>query len=148
MQRYRNFILTFAGLVVATGSITTLCIRETTHLNAAESKTQSQAQSPKTIDFARDVRPILSDRCFFCHGPDKAKQKAKLRLDTRAGAFAKTRLGDTPNIITPGKPLQSELYLRLTAEFEDELMPPTESKITMSKKQIETIRLWIEQGAT
>ena len=63
---------------------------------------------PKTIDFNRDVRPILADNCYKCHGPDKNKRKAGLRLDTREGILSKTE----PTIVVPGKPENSELYRR------------------------------------
>src|SRR5689334_13358206 len=82
------------------------------------------AQGPRTdtpIEFNRDIRPILSDACYHCHGPDKAKRKADLRFDTQEGAFAK--LGDGFAIVA-GKPNESELYRRITAKEERERMPP------------------------
>jgi len=73
-----------------------------------------------TIRFNRDIRPILSDNCYSCHGPDKDKRKAKLRLDTHEGLFSalKERLP-----IAPGKPSGSEIYRRITSQDPDELMP-------------------------
>ena len=68
------------------------------------------------IDFNRDVRPILSDNCFACHGFDASSRKAKLRLDTREGA--------TAEVIVPGKPDQSELIARIRSSDPDEMMPP------------------------
>lgn len=109
--------------------------------------TNANAQDVQTVDFIRDIKPILSDRCYTCHGPDQAKRKAKLRLDTRVGSFGKTRLGEASHIVTPGSPEKSELYLRLITEFEDEVMPPAKTKLTMSKAETDLIRRWIEQGA-
>lgn len=107
----------------------------------------ASAQPSQTVDFIRDIKPILSDRCYTCHGPDQGKRKAKLRLDTRTGAFAKTRLGEASHVVTAGSPEKSELYLRLITEFDDERMPPAKAKLSISRAEIELIRRWIEQGA-
>jgi hypothetical protein len=91
------------------------------------------------VDFARDVRPILSNRCFKCHGP--AVQKGKLRLDTFEGA---TKNG----AIVPGKPDQSLLLDRITEPSdEDGRMPPPETGDRLTAQQIATLQAWIEQGA-
>ena len=93
----------------------------------------------KRIDFNRDVRPVLSDKCFFCHGPDKKHRKAGLRLDVEAAA--------KKEVIVPGKPEQSEFMRRILASDKDELMPPPESHKHLKPSEIELIRRWIEQGA-
>lgn len=98
----------------------------------------------QTVEFNRDVRPILSANCFFCHGPDEAQRKAKLRLDIDADVFAKR---DGLKVIEPGKPDASELHRRLVASDHDDLMPPPETKKTLSAFEIATVRRWIEQGA-
>lgn len=99
------------------------------------------AEAP--VDFDREVRPILSDMCFTCHGPDENTREAELRLDQRTSVFAKRE----PTLIVPGKPEQSELYRRMVSADEAERMPPVESGRKLSKSQTETIRKWIEQGA-
>jgi hypothetical protein len=96
------------------------------------------------IDFNRDIRPILSDNCFACHGPDKAKRKAELRLDTKEGLFGEVD-GNYP--VVAGKVEKSEVYLRIAAEDEEERMPPKKTGKTLTKQQVELIRKWIEQGA-
>ncbi len=98
----------------------------------------------KPINFLRDVRPILSAKCFGCHGPDAAKRKGKLRLDTRDGAFQE-REGRA--VIVPRKPEASELYLKITAASADDRMPPAEAKKELSKDEVELLREWIAQGA-
>src|SRR6478735_1672968 len=75
------------------------------------------------VDYARDVLPILSDNCYHCHGPDEKARKAKLRLDTKEGAF---RIKDDVAVIVPGKADQSELVKRITSQDPDERMPPPE----------------------
>src|SRR5436190_15613732 len=80
---------------------------------------------PSQIEFNRDIRPIFSDTCYKCHGPDKAQRKADLRLDTEAGAFAK--LGDGGTAIVPGDLAKSELVRRISSADDDERMPPADS---------------------
>jgi hypothetical protein len=99
---------------------------------------------PVGIEFNRDIRPILSDTCFQCHGPDQAKRKAKLRLDSETEVFAE-RGGY--RIIEPGNPAKSELFRRIAAEDEKERMPPVRSGRKLTSQQIEVLRRWIEQGA-
>ncbi len=76
------------------------------------------------VDFARDIRPLLSDNCFACHGPDAKQRKADLRLDTREGALVYI---DGTSAVVPGKPSESELVRRVTTDDEDDLMPPPDS---------------------
>lgn len=97
------------------------------------------------IDFNRDIRPILSDTCFKCHGFDTAKREAGLRLDTHEGAILKLESGATA--IVPGKSAESEILKRLTSTDASERMPPPETGKTVTPEQIEKIRRWIDQGA-
>jgi hypothetical protein len=99
---------------------------------------------PQTIEFNRDIRPILSDACFKCHGPDKAKREADLRLDLEASA--KAHLGDYFAIL-PGHPEKSELMRRVTASDPADRMPPADSGRQLTGRQIELLRRWIAQGA-
>ncbi len=90
------------------------------------------------VDFARDIRPILSENCSFCHGPDEATREADLRLDTASGVWATLEKGSAE---------ESELIRRITSDDPDELMPPADSNRTLSKDQIDLLRRWIDQGA-
>jgi Protein of unknown function (DUF1553)/Protein of unknown function (DUF1549)/Planctomycete cytochrome C len=97
------------------------------------------------VDFGRDVRPILSDRCFTCHGPDEATRKAGLRLDTEAGA-KQARGPRTP--VVPGHPAASELLRRVApAQPALRMPPPYSDRKPLTDAEIATIRAWIEQGA-
>jgi hypothetical protein len=100
--------------------------------------------SERPPEFARDIRPIFSDACFKCHGPDTAKRKADLRLDTEEGAFKD--LGGY-HALVPGKLDESELYRRITSEDDDERMPPPSTGRRLSPEEIDRIKRWIEQGA-
>jgi hypothetical protein len=97
------------------------------------------------LKYNRDIRPILSDNCFRCHGFDKNTREADLRLDTAEGAFAERDGGVMP--IVPGKPEESELLRRVTTDSDDERMPPVDTHQVLSKAQIEMLRRWIAEGA-
>ncbi len=96
------------------------------------------------VDFNRQVRSILSDKCFACHGPDDQQRQVGLRLDTKAGAFA-DRGGSA--VILPGNAAESRLYQRISHETVIARMPPPAANRTLSPGEIETIRRWIDQGA-
>jgi hypothetical protein len=98
-----------------------------------------------SVRFNRDVRPILSDNCFACHGPDANKRKATLRLDTKEGIFEKTPKREPA--VVPGKLKQSELWSRITATNLDDRMPPVDSHKELKPEQIETLKKWIVAGA-
>lgn len=103
------------------------------------------ATAAQEIRFNRDIRPLLSDRCFFCHGPDEKNRKAGLRLDTFEGA-TKDRGGY--RAISPGKPDESELLRRVTSHESFEVMPPASAKKSpITKEEAALLRRWIEQGA-
>lgn len=96
------------------------------------------------LDFNRDVRPILSENCFACHGFDDKAREADLRLDIAEGAFA-DRDGVVP--IKPGHPEESAVWKRITSDDEFEQMPPPDSNLKLTDEQKATIRRWIEEGA-
>src|ERR1043166_7903676 len=96
------------------------------------------------VVFDRDIRPIFSENCYPCHGPDEKERKAKLRLDTKEGAF-RVKVGVA--VIVPGKSAKSDLYRRITTTDADDHMPPAKSNRKLSAPQIELIRRWIDQGA-
>ncbi|MFN7829540.1 MAG: DUF1553 domain-containing protein [Acidobacteriota bacterium] len=101
--------------------------------------------SEPAISFNRDIRPIFSDTCFRCHGPDKSGRQAGLRLDVRDEAMRKTRSGIIP--IVPGKPEESEVVRRIFSDEPAEVMPPEEAHKTLTARQKELIKRWIAEGA-
>lgn len=102
------------------------------------------AADATTIDFGRDVRPILSNHCFPCHGPDDAARRAELRLDHFASATAKR---EPASAIVPRDPTNSELMSRVEAADASERMPPPEFEKPLEPGQVETLRRWIASGA-
>jgi mono/diheme cytochrome c family protein len=102
---------------------------------------ESLVSAQKAVDFNREVRPILSDNCFTCHGPDDKERKARLRFDTKEGAFAKQ------GVIIAGDAANSRLMKRITATSPDLIMPPLATGHKLTPQQIETMRRWIEEGA-
>ncbi|HZZ81030.1 MAG TPA: PSD1 and planctomycete cytochrome C domain-containing protein, partial [Gemmataceae bacterium] len=106
----------------------------------------SFAQDKKSaINFDRDIRPILSNNCYVCHGFDEGQRKAKLRLDTRDGAIAKLRSGG--HAIVPGKADASEFVRRIFSDDENERMPPTKSNKKLTTEQKDLLKRWINEGA-
>ena len=95
---------------------------------------------PKQVEFNRDVRPILSDNCFYCHGPDAQRRQAELRLDMRDEALAS-------DAIVPGDPTASAVIARIFSESADEQMPPPDSHKKLSPHQKAILKRWVEQGA-
>src|SRR6266850_5228833 len=124
----RVFVLMVAGLTAASP------------LLAATSKPAS-----KSTDFNREIRPILSENCYACHGPDVEKRKAGLRLDKQDGALAELKSGNIA--VIPGKASESKLVERITSKDDDERMPPLKTGKHLTPAQIETLRRWIAEGA-
>ena len=102
------------------------------------------ADAAEKLQFDRDIRPILSDKCYACHGPDPATRQANLRLDTKEGAFSEP--SGYP-IIVPGEPENSELVQRITHEDLDRRMPPQISNRQPTQEQIDTLIRWVAEGA-
>ncbi len=123
------------SLAVACGSLTSPAW--------AQSVVESAAV-PETVEFNRDVRPILSDNCFRCHGPDRNKREADLRLDTEIGLLGD---GDKPGAVVARHPEQSELFRRITSGEDYERMPPPDSNKELTAREIEILERWIAQGA-
>jgi hypothetical protein len=100
---------------------------------------------PARVDFNHQIKPLLSDRCFACHGPDEKSRKAKLRLDIQEGALKAIDGGMF--ILKPGDLTRSEVIRRITSNDPDEMMPPPKSKLALSKAEIDLIKSWVQQGA-
>ena len=101
--------------------------------------------SAHAVDFNREVRPVLAQHCFACHGMDDHSRKGKLRLDLRISALGEGKSGEIA--IVPGKPEASEVVQRIFSTDEDELMPPPQTKKVMSEKDKATLKTWIAEGA-
>jgi len=111
-------------------------------VSSATGRSASAAEDP--IEFNRDIRPILSDKCFFCHGPDKHERQAEMRLDQEEEAIRRV---DGDYIIRRGRPNESMVYQRITDTDVDVRMPPVDSGKTLSDAEIALIKRWIEEGA-
>ncbi len=97
------------------------------------------------MDFNRDIRPILSENCYHCHGPDAGARKAKLRLDRKEGALGKNE--DGVAIVMPGKPAESDLITRIFSADRDEVMPTPKSNRKLADTQKQLLKRWVEEGA-
>ena len=103
------------------------------------------AAGNRAVDFVRDIRPILADHCFNCHGQDDKARKSKLRLDVRDAANKPAKSGDIA--IVPGDVAKSKLIERISSHDPDEVMPPPKSKKSLSSQQIDLLKRWIASGA-
>lgn len=113
------------------------------------SKTDDYAsiKIPEVIDYNFHIKPLLSDNCYKCHGPDANKRKAGLRLDIESNAFAELPENLGKHALVSGKPAQSELYKRIVTDEPTEVMPPPDSQLSLNSYEKELIKKWIEQGA-
>ncbi|MFN8710310.1 MAG: c-type cytochrome domain-containing protein, partial [Planctomyces sp.] len=105
------------------------------------------SEATEKLSYNRDVRPILADKCFHCHGPDAKTRKADLRLDTEEGSRVAASDGVSGHVIQPGKPDNSLLIERIRSTDESTVMPPPESKKPLTPAQVEILTRWISEGA-
>ena len=109
-------------------------------------RTYDEIGLPEVVDFNFHIKPILSDRCFQCHGPDANTREADLRLDEPSSAI-ETRLESGGRAIVPGRVGKSKLYQRITSGDPQHVMPPPESNLSLSPHEIALLAKWIDQGA-
>tara|TARA_R110002072_G_scaffold303121_1_gene494520 strand:+ start:36711 stop:39794 length:3084 start_codon:yes stop_codon:yes gene_type:complete len=107
---------------------------------------ESVSAADSKVDFNRDIRPILSDNCYACHGPDESHREGGFRLDRKDSAFGKADSDSV--VIVPGKPEASELIARIVTDDVDLRMPPADSTKSLSEDQIDLLKRWVAQGAT
>lgn len=108
---------------------------------------QTASIVPDSISYNFDVRPILSDKCFSCHGPDANKREAGLRLDIADSAFKALQDNPSAHAWVPGKPEESDAFLRISTQDTSLLMPPLYSNLSLTSQEIAIIKKWIQQGA-
>ena len=108
---------------------------------------EAEERLPEQINFNFHVKPILSDRCFKCHGPDDNARKTDLRFDTEEGAFTRLTESVRKYALVPGSLSKSEVFHRLTSDNPEYRMPPPESNLALTPEEIAIILKWIEQGA-
>jgi mono/diheme cytochrome c family protein len=127
-----NILMSRISLLIASWSLPLVALAE------------PGAAKPAKVDFRRDVLPVLSTRCFHCHGPDEGSREAKLRLDVREDAL-KDR--DGFQAIVPGNIKKSEMIVRITSDDEDEVMPPKKHDRPLTAGEVDILKRWIESGA-
>ncbi len=128
--------------IIAASAIAVLSCRS--NISTEDAQTQ---QLPEKVDFNHHIKPILSDRCYKCHGPDKKVREANLRFDTKEGAFALLDSATNSRAIVPGNVKKSLLVKRVSSSDPEFMMPRPESNLSLSKYEIDLLKKWIEQGA-
>ncbi len=108
---------------------------------------EAERHLPERVDFNRHIKPILSDRCFACHGPDANAREAGLRLDVAEQAFAELPEHPGARAIVPGNLRRSEVFRRIVSDDPEQRMPPPASNLSLSAEEIALLARWIEQGA-
>jgi hypothetical protein len=131
----------FHGTGAAVAFLVACCGAMTFAVTVVRARESGMQTSSIPLSFNRDIRPILANNCFACHGPDERKRETKFHFDTKEGAFAKE------GIIIPGNATKSLLIWRVTHEDPEERMPPPESGHALTDKQIALLRRWIDEGA-
>jgi len=122
-----------------------ICAPATVAIVLLVSPANLPAVESSKVDFNFQIRPLLSDRCFRCHGPDPGSRKAKLRLDQREGALKE--LDDGWAIVKPGNLEKSELIRRIVTDNQDDVMPPPDSHLTLTAAEKELLKRWVLEGA-
>lgn len=138
-MRYRTFIIQLLGIILPC-----CCFLA---CGWADQQVSGEGTIPENISYNFHIRPILSDKCFTCHGPDANKRKAGLRLDRQEDAYKALQENPDFHAVVPGEPDKSMAFLRITATDTSQLMPPPTSNLSLSPWQIALIERWIEQGA-
>jgi hypothetical protein len=137
-QRKLNWLtLTVFAAAIAVGAVIYVLL----------DKQRGEGDMPARVDYNFHIRPILSDRCFKCHGPDANQRKSNLRLDTEEGLYAALKDNPSAHVIVRNDPGSSELYNRISSSDTSVLMPPPGSNLKLSQHEIELIEKWISQGA-
>lgn len=132
-------------LLICIGVLLSVAIIQSCNtIGSGEDSTQS---SSGLVSYNFDIRPILSDKCFACHGPDANKQEGGLRLDIAENAYHALRDNPGMHAIVPGKPEQSAAYTRIVTKDASLIMPPVSSNLTLTAHEISLIEKWIKQGA-
>jgi len=117
-------------------------------LHACNHSSNIDGQMPDTVSYNFNVRPILSDKCYKCHGPDASKRQAGLRLDKPESAFKALRDNPNAHVLVPGSPEMSELFRRISTGDTSEMMPPANSNLKrLTPHEVDLIQKWIKQGA-
>ncbi len=145
MPRYPFLFNHFARIIF--GAILAAMVMTSCQTNYSDDLKEVLAGLDGPVDYSSEIKPILSDRCFACHGPDDAKREAGLRLDLPAAAFGE--LPDNPGkrAIKAGSPNQSQMVLRILSEDQEMIMPPPESNLSLNTHEKALLIKWIDQGA-
>lgn len=156
MSRFSNRTLSFCSLclVALLSALVWVAVRDLGNPDlrvvAGESTEQKTAEDTRvlgTVTFNAHIRPILSDKCFSCHGFDSTTREEDLRLDTMEGAYAALASDPTQHAIVPGDPRKSAVWQRIHATNENDIMPPPDFHKPLSEEEKSLITSWIEQGA-
>ncbi|MFT3704102.1 MAG: PSD1 and planctomycete cytochrome C domain-containing protein [Agriterribacter sp.] len=139
--------MTFSGKIYCTVSLIFGAVLLFQSCGSNDSSKHDTARLPDSVSYNFDIRPILSDKCLACHGPDANKRKAGLRMDDPVSAFAALKENPGAHALVAGKPELSQAYLRITTKDTSMLMPPAASNLKLSQHEIDLIQKWISQGA-
>ena len=135
----RRYLFLLIGLLIIAGG--------TILISSAKKGIGNRERLPDIVDFNLHIRPILSDRCFKCHGPDANKRQAHLRLDIADSAFAALKNNPGLHALVPGDEKNSQAYVKISSSDTSELMPPPSSNLKLTAFEIKLIGKWIKQGA-
>ena len=149
MQTNLVFVISWHyGLMRSKSNLLLACLVASTAALVACLHGQREAGLPEVVSYNFHIRPILSDKCFKCHGPDANKRQAQLRLDIADSAYAPLKETKGAFALVPGKPDESELYRRIASTDTSYMMPEPESHLgALTEQEIRLFRKWIEQGA-